>query len=178
MKSSASYSDVLPYMLYSSSSTQVDIAFNDVQLNRTVEEYPAHPRIGFKYVMVQDDYLQNSTERMRIEKVKTLDDEHTPGVFETYSVRTPVCNKGKDQSFIQWKPICYTREVRDVEDSIDVWTYPLKNASSVIDDDNIQDSILWSYYGSAVDELLLESMNISFGTEQDGFYNKTKHISW
>jgi len=177
MKSSAGYSDVLPYMLYSESSTQVDIAFNDVQLNLTEAEYPAHPRVGFNYILVQDEYLQNSTERMRIDKAKTLDDEHTPGVFETYSLRTPVVNK-TDQSFIQWKPICYTGEIRNVEDSVDVWSYPLRNASSAIDDDFIQDSMLWSYYGSKVDELLLESMNISFGTQQDGFYNKTKHISW
>jgi len=61
---------------------------------------------------------------------------------------------------------------------VDVWSYPLQNASSVNGNDNVQESILYSYYGSEVDSLLLEAMNISFGTQQDGFYNKTKHISW
>lgn len=178
MKSSNGYSDVLPYMLYSENSTQVDIAFNDVQLNLTETDYPGHPRIGFKYLVVQGAHLKDlKNERMRLERTKTLDDEHTPGVFETLSVRTPILNK-TDQSFIQWKPICYTGEVRDVIDSVDVWSYPLQNASSVNGDDNVQDSILYSYYGADVDSMLLEAVNISFGTQQDGFYNKTKHISW
>jgi len=177
MKSAADYSDVLPYMLYSESGIQTDIAFNDVQLNITEAEYPAHPRIGFKYILVQDKQSNSSSESMRIEKTKTLDDEHTPGVFEMYSLRTPILN-GRDQSYIQWKPICYTAEVRDVVDSVDVLSYGLQNASSVTGNDNIQDSILYSYYGSSIDSMILESMNISFGTQQDGFYNKTKHISW
>jgi hypothetical protein len=78
MKSSIGYSDVLPYMLYSENSTQVDIAFNDVQLNLTTKDYPSHPRIGFKYILVQEEEILNSTERMRLERTKTLDDEHTP----------------------------------------------------------------------------------------------------
>jgi len=154
------------------------VAFNDVQLNLTESEYPSNPRVGFKYILVQDQYLtKNNPEQMRIDRVKGLDDEHTPGVFETFSVRTPTLNH-TDQSFIQWKPICYTGVKRDVIDSVDVWAYPLKNASSVQGDDDIQDSILYSYYGKEIDKLLLESMNISFGTKGDGYYNKTKHISW
>ncbi len=98
-------------------------------------------------------------------------------MFEVFSVRTPVLNK-VDESFIQWKPICYTGEVRDVMDSVDVWSYPLQSASSITHDDNIQDSILYSYYGADINGMLLEKMNISFGTQQDGFYTKTKHISW
>lgn len=107
MKSSTGYSDVLPYMLYTENSTQVDIAFNDVQLNDTQHPFPSHPRIGFKYILVQDEIVGNTSARMRLDRNKTLDDEHTPGVFETFSVRTPILNAW-DESFIQWKPICYT----------------------------------------------------------------------
>lgn len=116
MQSTTGYSDVLPYMLYSENSTEVDIAFNDVVLNSTEYfngTFPSHSRIGFKYLLVQNNTYSKSHERMRLEKVKTLDDEHTPGVFETYSVRTPIVNE-TDQSFIQWKPICYTAEIRNV----------------------------------------------------------------
>jgi len=111
-----------------------------------------------------------------LEVSKTLDDEHSPGVFEVYNVKTPA--KGFDQSYLQWKPICYTAEVRDVIDSVDVVAYNLQTASSVLHDDNIHDSILWAYFGSEIDSMTLEAMNISFGTQGDGFYNKTKHISW
>ncbi|CAL8073062.1 unnamed protein product [Orchesella dallaii] len=177
MKSTEDYSTVLPYMMYNENSTQVDIAFNDVQLNTTAEEYPNHPRIAFKYIMVQDNGNRNAEAgKMHLDVTKTLDDEHSPGVFEVYSVNTPA--KGSDQSYMQWKPICYTAEVRDVIDSVDVVAYSLQNASSVLHEDNVQDSILWSYFGAEIDNVTLQAMNISFGTVGDGFYNKTKHISW
>jgi len=178
MQNTVGYSDVLPYMIYSGNNTQVDIAFNDVQLNTTEADYPGHPRIGFNFLVVQN--IINSSEEMRIDRTKTLDDEHTPGVFETFALRTPILNK-REQSFIQWKPICYTAENRDVEDSVDVWAYPfhgvLKNHTER-DSSDIHDSILWGYYGDDVEDILFESFRISFGTHQDGFYNKTKHISW
>jgi len=177
MKNTEDYSTVLPYMMYNENSTQIDIAFNDVQLNTTADEYPAHPRVAFKYIMVQDNGNRNEEAgKMKLDVTKTLDDEHSPGVFEVYSVKTPA--KGYDQSYIQWKPICYTAEVRDVIDSVDVDAYSIQHASSVVHDDNVQDSILWSYFGTEIDNVTLQAMNISFGTVGDGFYNKTKHISW
>lgn len=177
MKNTEDYSTVLPYMMYNDNNTQVDIAFNDVQLNVTEDEYPKHPRVAFKYILVQDNGDRNeSAGRMKLEVSKTLDDEHSPGVFEVFHIKTPV--KGIDQSYLEWRPICYTAEVRDVIDSVDVVAYALQNASSVNHNDSIQDSILWSYFGSEIDSLTLEAMNISFGTPRDGFYNKTKHISW
>lgn len=177
LKNTEDYSSVLPYMMYNENSTQVDIAFNDVQLNTTVQEYPLHPRVAFKYIFVQDNGNRNeSAGNMTLEKSKTLDDEHSPGVFEVFNVKTP--KKGFDQSYLEWRPICYTSEVRDVIDSVDVIAYGLQKASSVLNDDNIQDSILWSYFGPEIDTLTLEAMNISFGTQGDGFYNKTKHVAW
>jgi len=113
---------------------------------------------------------------MKLEVTKTLDDEHSPGVFEVFNIRTPA--KGMDQAYMQWKPICYTAQVRDVIDSVDVVSYPLQHASSVLHDDNIHDSILWAYFGDDIDSMTLQAMNISFGTQGDGYYNKTKHISW
>lgn len=178
MKNTEDYSTVLPYMMYNENNTQVDIAFNDVQLNATADEYPKHPRVAFKYILVQDNGDRNeSAERMTLDVSKTLDDEHSPGVFQVYKVKTP--KKGIDQSYLEWRPICYTAEVRDVIDSVDVVAYPLRNnISSALHYDNIQDSILWSYFGPEINNLTLEAMNISFGTQGDGFYNKTKHISW
>jgi len=114
---------------------------------------------------------------MRFYDVATLDDEHTPGVFNTINLRTPVLGE-YDQSFLQWKPISYTKTVRDITDSIDVTSYGLQPNSANFNDCVLTSSLLCAYYGTLLDELVVQSANISFGTFKDGFYNATPHISW
>jgi len=181
MQSEKDYSESVPYMLYTENNTQVDIGFHEVQLNSTNRDFPEHPRIGFNLIFVQNDSLYvRQNDSMRVEKIKTLDDEHTPGVFEVYNLRTPKLNNDYDESYLQWKPICYTSEVRVVEASVDVWSYPLEHLKPSKFRESLKGSLLlWSYFGeNRISSQLVESLNISFGTQQDGFYTKTKHISW
>ena len=121
---------------------------------------------------------------MSLDKMKTLDDEHTPGVFEMFRIRTPAIGTSLDQSYLEWKAICYTDYIRNIANSVDVHSYSLTNQTmfnSTIEAVNA--SILMLYYGERSfsdnqTQLLIQYANITFGTEKDGWYSKTPDLSW
>ncbi len=141
---------------------------------------PAHARVAFTFLLLQEEAeqaVESETTKMRLETVATLDDEHTPGVFNTINLRTPILGE-YDQSFLQWKPICYFGTVRDITNSIDVTSYNIQSENVTMEDSSVEKSVLWSYYGTRLHSLVLQTTNVSFGSEKDGWYNKTPHISW
>ena len=162
--------------------SQIDIAFSNVQMNYP-EPNPPATRIAFNFVLLQEadagnvDSGNKTNPEMRLDTIASLDDEHTPGVFNTMNLRTPILGLF-DQSYLQWKPICYIGPVRDITNSIDVSSYDIKPVNLTAENSTLENSILWSYYGTRLHSLVLQSTNISFGTEKDGWYNKTPHISW
>lgn len=176
VRSTDGYGDILPYYRHNANSSQVDIALNKLNVNGSLT---AHSRIGLGYLFVQQlpTHQQGNTtdaERIQYKVTKTLDDEHSPGVFEMVSLRTAVVNS-YDQCYLEWKPVCYTAEVRDIVDSLDVHTYPLRDDYPV----RLDDTALWSFYGKySFSTLVAQRANISFGTKGDGFYNSTPHVSW
>lgn len=79
-------------------------------------------------------------------------------------------------SYIQFRPIAYKNESRSFVTQTDVQfntplniTDPSKYLSS---------SIAWSFYGSRLEDILVQSFNISFGQKSDGFYTETDYVSW
>jgi hypothetical protein len=165
-------------MLHNSNMSQIDMDFSKVQMNYP-ESNPKRARIAFTFTLVQGDAESgkgNETD-MKLKRVETLDDEHTPGVFSTMNIRTPIVGR-YDQSFLQWKPICYIQKVRDISNSIDITSYDIKRSSFNFSESVLESSLLWAYYGNHLDSLVIQSANISFGTKKDGFYNATPHISW
>jgi hypothetical protein len=112
-------------------------------------------------------------DRIYVQKTKTLDDENSPGVFEMHSIRTPVFNSYY-QSYMEWKPVSYTGEIRDIADSVDVHIYDLADQSPI----QLDNTFLYSFYGKDINTLIAQRANISFGSQGDGFFNATPHISW
>jgi len=164
-------------MLHNSNMSQIDLDFSRVHMEYP-KENPKNSRVAFEFILTHgNDSGKWSGTKMRFERVETLDDEHTPGVFSTINIRTPIFGE-YDQSFLQWKPICYTQKVRDISNSIDVTSYDLQDYAINFSNPILQSSLLWAYYGSHLDSLELQSTNVSFGTKKDGFYNATQHISW
>lgn len=165
-------------MLHNHNMSQIDIAFSNVRMDYP-NANPPKTRVAFTFTLVQgDEETGKPTDaKMSLERVETLDDEHTPGVFSTMNIRTPLVGK-YDQSFLQWKPICYTKKVRDIIDSVDITSYDIQQRHFNTTNSSLNSSLLWAYYGTHLEHLSLHSANISFGTKKDGYYNTTKHISW
>jgi len=179
VRDSDGYSEILPYMLHNSNMSQIDIWLSNLQMNYPRNNSPC-TRFALNFVLTQEESeAGNSTinPKMRLETVKSLDDEHTPGVFNTIRLRTPLLGSF-DQSFLQWKPVSYFGKVRDISNSIDVASYDIQDANGTIQDSTLSNSVLWAYYGDRLDSMFLQHTNISFGSEKDGWYNKTPHISW
>jgi len=98
-----------------------------------------------------------------------------PQVIE---VRTPYgeLNGGLNAgAYLQWRPVSYNNESRDVTSSTETVQYPPKMSNQTSE---VESSMLYRYYGKTVDELLLQRLIVSLGSKGDGFYKKTNYLTW
>ncbi|KAK0182740.1 hypothetical protein PV327_000842 [Microctonus hyperodae] len=165
--SSAAHSDITPHMLHSENSTQIDFIINHLRTN----SYFDHSRFGIELTIVSHG---NTNNPMTIDTKKSLDDEHTPGVFELVEVRTQEKNvKYLQSGYLQWRPVSYTSSRRDVASATETMHYRLMNCSNISNN-----SILYAYYGDNTNNLLIEKLNVTLGASGDGFYKKTSYSTW
>ncbi|XP_076682498.1 glycosylated lysosomal membrane protein isoform X2 [Andrena cerasifolii] len=167
------HSDVTPRMLHTENSTQVDITFDNMQTNRSF----SHSRFAIELLVVGEG---NPSIPMFVNPRKSIDDEHTPGIFEVVEVRTPpyksMDNFRTEGAYLQWMPISYTSLSRDVTNWTEIMQYPpLKVANHT---SAIQDSMLYCYYGDKVNNLLTQRIIVSLGMKGDGFYKRTYYSTW
>lgn len=65
----------MPHMLHSENSTQVDIILNNLQTNSSFKS----SRFAMELLLVSESKTRTG---MIVDAKKSLDDEHTPGIFE------------------------------------------------------------------------------------------------
>ncbi|XP_071554636.1 glycosylated lysosomal membrane protein [Temnothorax nylanderi] len=167
------HSDMVPHMLHTENSTQVDIILDHIQTNQTF----SNSRFAIELLAVGGGDPEIP---LFVDPKKSLDDEHTPGIFEVVEVRTPPYREVMDAlnagSYLQWRPVSYNSASRDVTSSTETMQYPPKqvfNHTSAI-----KNSMLYCYYGEAVDDLLLQKLVVSLGSKGDGFYKRTSYLTW
>ncbi|XP_053972558.1 glycosylated lysosomal membrane protein-like [Hylaeus volcanicus] len=170
---SLDHSEVLPHMLHTENSTQVDIILDNVQTNKNF----SNSRFAIELLVVGEG---NPDIPMFVDPKKSLDDEHTPGIFEVVEVRTPPYKSMDDfrteGAYLQWRPVSYTTESRSVSSSTETIQYPpVKVDNHTI---AIQNSMLYCYYGDKVNDLLTQRMIVSLGMKGDGFYKQTHYSTW
>ncbi|KOB74412.1 Lysosomal protein NCU-G1 [Operophtera brumata] len=135
------YAPSLPRLIHTSNSSLVDVHLVNLT---SAEEYNA-TRFALRLLLVSTDRLSDSWDfTMR----KSLDDEHTPGVFES--------SRSGDGGFLQFRPVAYTEPERDVSSSTNTYFY------GDIDED----------------QLLIQDVYISFGVGGDGFYKQHNYTGW
>lgn len=79
-------------------------------------------------------------------------------------------------SFLQFRPISYTEESRDIPTKTDIHLNEpifIKDAQSYLNS-----SLVYSYYGNTFGNNLVQSFNVSFGQTQDKFYSLTNYTTW
>ncbi|XP_008557620.1 glycosylated lysosomal membrane protein [Microplitis demolitor] len=163
------HSDVIPHMLHSENSTQVDFIINHFRGNSSFEK----SRFGLELMIVS---MGNPSSTMMIDTKKSLDDEYTPGIFETVEMKTPELNtknKKRESGYLQWRPVSYLTSHRDVTSSTDTIYYNLVNCSNIYNN-----SLLYAFYGDESNNLLINKINVTIGSSGDGFYKKTNYATW
>lgn len=79
-------------------------------------------------------------------------------------------------AYLQWRPVSYNSASRDMSSSTGTMQYsPVKvlNHTSVV-----EHTMLYSFYGNEVDKLLAQKVTVSLGSKEDGFYKKTRYLTW
>jgi hypothetical protein len=145
-------------------------------------------------VLLFTSELKNENTTFFLNRRKSIDDEHTPGIFEIYDVMSPksVSNGGGEIQFklfdslsltswnfqgayIQFRPVAYTHPERDVTTSTETHLDPLMAVDA---EEELQQTLAWSLYGKDVRNYLLQGLNVTFGLKGDGFYTKTNYTTW
>ncbi|XP_015185166.1 PREDICTED: glycosylated lysosomal membrane protein A-like [Polistes dominula] len=167
------HTDSIPHMLHTENSMLVDLIFDNIETNETF----TNSRFAVELMIVGGG---NPDKLMIIDPKKNLDDEHTPGIFEVIEVRTPAFNRNNEtqenSAYLQWRPISYVSSSRSVSSSTEIVQYPPSKVNNRVG--AINNSMLYCYYGENVDNLLVQTIMISVGSKDDGFYKSTRYTTW
>lgn len=150
--------DVLPHLIVTSNSTQMDF---------TVDAHPIFKRSRF--ALATSFISQWNRTTFSIKPEKSLDDEYTPGTFEVFNWKAV---NDKAQSFLQWKPVCYFDKAFSTMTS----TY-VKSYDFVKNNFTLNSSLAYNYFATK-DNYNITSSFISFGRSEDKFYNRKNYTIW
>ncbi|XP_013140537.1 PREDICTED: glycosylated lysosomal membrane protein B-like [Papilio polytes] len=160
------YATELPHLIHTANSTLVDISL----VNLTTSRQYNSSRFALHLLLVSTD---PATDTMHNVMRKSLDDEHTPGVFEIIEIKSPSSLSRGDGGFMQFRPVGYTQRARNVASS----------TVAHVSDFNRTWLPEWStlktfYRGYDDDELLVQDMVVCFGEPGDGFYKRYNYTAW
>lgn len=162
-----------PHMLHTENSTQVDFVFDNIQMNETF----SNSRFAIELLIVGGG---NPDKLMIMDRKKSVDDEHTPGLFEVIEVRTPAFQRTEEKEntggYLQWRPVSYIAPDRDFTNSTETMQYPPYKVANRVN--AIKNSMLYCYYGEGAKDLLVQTIMVSLGSQGDGFYKKTRYTTW
>ncbi|CAH0399591.1 unnamed protein product [Chilo suppressalis] len=159
------YAAELPHLIHTANSTLLDVSLVNFT---TSPDYNAS-RYALNLLMVSQD-SSNSTMTTTVRK--SLDDEHTPGIFEIVEVESPRSSSGPG-AYVQFRPVAYRQRARDVASS--TRARPSVPARTRIP----EHSTLRAFYrGVDPSTLLVQNMRISFGEPGDGFYAHHNYTAW
>lgn len=150
-----------PHLLHNSNGTQLDIVFDKFKVRKAFKA----PRFAVELAfMTSDSKLTNNSFRMS--RRRTLDDEHTPGIFELDNLQS-------QSGYFEFRPVAYTHPERDVSTSTDTHFGPLMCPQDMW----FESSLAFAYFGYSQNHLV-QAANISFGMTNDGFYTKSNYTSF
>ncbi|XP_047996046.1 glycosylated lysosomal membrane protein A-like [Leguminivora glycinivorella] len=157
------YATQLPHLIHTANSTLIDIHLANLTQSRDFNA----SRFALRLILVASD--DSGAMARRVEK--SLDDEHTPGVFEIIEIKTPRCVNTGAGGYMQFRPVAYTQKERSVTSSTVVHVSDF-NSTRIV-----PPSTLIRFYPN-IDEMLIEDMIVSFGEPQDGFYRQHNYTAW
>ena len=103
---------------------------------------------------------------------RSIDDEHTPGIFKLRKFHLPT--KG-GKLFASWKPVAYTEISRSHDVQTFAHNFPNKDKGTLNKDATFPKTIMSSLIGNKIDAY---TVTVSFGQAKDEWYRKTEFRSW
>jgi hypothetical protein len=161
------HNEDLPKLLHTSDSMQIDIIASKIRSNYS------SPRIAMELLMVSSEDKSEGAYKMN--RIRNLDDEFTPGIFDVYNLLSPRSNNDTIGAFVQFRPVCYTSHYRSVSYSTESRHGEVQSADS----NDFTYSLPSNFFSSvSLDTALKQAINITFGQPDDGFYSHTNYISF
>lgn len=167
------YDLLSPHMLHSENGTQIEVVLDRLRVVPYTRDEPFGARFALELIHVASEPRAGP---LTVQRRRSLDDEHTPGVFELIDVVTPAVLATANGSYIHFRPVSYTDAGRDMATAVDVYVDRPQNVSDAVV--RLNGSLAWSYYGYQVDFHLMQAYNVSFGRTGDGFYAKSRYNTW
>lgn len=159
----------LPHLFHTAHSMQIDLVAEKINSTYT------NPRIAIELLMVSEENRDDGN--YAINRIRNLDDEFTPGIFDVYNVVSPLSNNNDNRgSFLQYRPVCYISSFRSVASSTETRNgYPTKIDSPFT---RFQFTLPYAYFGYELHSKLNQALNITFGMPGDEFYSRTNYVSF
>nr|CAH8861632.1 unnamed protein product [Trichobilharzia regenti] len=194
-------SDKMPHLLFLPGLiVQYDVVFNNLTTHFN------QSRFSLQLVMISSVALEK-TEEFRRHTLSSIDDEVTPGNFETINLllNEPVSRLNTTMhstqpkvkptqrpihhhhppAFIQTKPLCFIDdELRTVQNSRNIYLAKHQDNLMTGDISNLSNAFPSAFYAdrlrpdSKLSPVGIRMLNISFGSPMDGFYANSKYIVW
>uniref|UniRef100_A0A224XHJ0 Putative lysosomal transcription factor n=1 Tax=Panstrongylus lignarius TaxID=156445 RepID=A0A224XHJ0_9HEMI len=161
------HSSLQPHLLHTTNATQIDVILDKLQVKYGKSRYS----LGL-LIASTDQKHSNLTQIKR----KSLDDEHSPGIFTLGEVLTPVNVSSDKGGYLQWRTVAYTSSGRLMTNSTNVIETRARHVEFPVERLNL--TVVGSYFGEELNLLPVHEMFVSFGAEEDGFYSKTGYLSW
>lgn len=177
-------STVLPHLLYTPDSAQLELIFDNFNLNITNETMEwENARWGMDVMVFSSEHKTGEGKQedfgIKFHTQKSLDDEHTPGVFDLDQMTTAGARaENKTGGYLQWRPVSYLSTKREISSA----TTPNLN-TSFQELSNLTDPLKASLaYAVLGNKLNLTGAAItsfiSFGQPKDGFYRSANFTTW
>ncbi|OQV15841.1 hypothetical protein BV898_09938 [Hypsibius exemplaris] len=150
------------------------ITQENVQFNLTIQ-VRAHPGDGRAAQNPRMLFTPSSVNAVHSEDI-SISDEYSPGIFTVERV-------GGTDTYVQWRPIVYTKVNPGVSDSTRSHTGPLLPINNTMDWTNhtgwgLPYSLLGGLNGILDNGTTLMRFNVSFGITDDDYYNSTGFQEW
>ncbi|CAG9566325.1 unnamed protein product [Danaus chrysippus] len=160
------YATDLPHLIHTANSTLFDISLT----NLTTRSHYNASRFALHLLMISTDHV---TDTMHFTMRKSLDDEHTPGVFEIIEIKTPSLYSTGEGGYLQFRPVGYTQPERGVASSTVAHVSDFNRTTLPY-----RSTLRLFYGGSDIADLLVQDMFVSFGENGDGFYKQHNYTAW
>ncbi|KAM9169071.1 glycosylated lysosomal membrane protein [Mergus octosetaceus] len=135
----------------------------------------AAPRGNSSWFALEMATVEEAGVVQRLHLARSIDDEYTPTIFETFSLVAESRNDSSMLSFLQWKATAYGSQAPKREDSIQCHSGSLKAANWTLP----RSSIVLAYFGEGIGSTYtISAVNISFGGEDGNIYEEKRYLSW
>lgn len=132
----------LPHLSHSQSTNQLDLQLDGLETNSGFNR----SRFLLEFYLVGDCGDECRGDPVR-QVTKTMDDEHTPGIFETQELLIPGLNSTLS-SYLQWRPVVYKTPERDLEHMTVVNVSSVERLGAAEASGALNGSELYALYGS------------------------------